>query len=119
MWVIPAKRGTEPRYEQRNFPESERRGTPRLVVSPNGEDGSLAIGQDARLYAGLLDGEETIRYQLREGRSAWLHVARGELILNDNRLGPGDGAAIRGESELSFERATSAEFVLWELPEAS
>ena len=119
MWVIPAKKGTEPRYEQKNFPESERRGTPRLVVSPDGEDGSLTIGQDVRLYAGLLDGGEASRYELREGRSAWLHVARGELVLNDNRLGPGDGAAIRGESELLFERATGAEYVLWELPEVS
>lgn len=116
MWVLSARKGGKPRYEQREFPERERRGALRLVVSPDGRDGSLRIGQDARLLLGLLDGGETIRGPLGPERSAWLHVPRGELVLNGHALGPGDGAGIRDEPELFFERGRVAEIVLWDLP---
>ncbi len=116
MWILPARTGTTPRYEQQEFPEAERRGRLRLVVSPDGHDGSLTIGQDVRLFAGLLDGAEAFSHELPNQRSAWLHVARGELTVNGYRLSAGDGAAIRDESILNFERGSAAEFVLWDLP---
>ena len=116
MWVYPSDRGTEPRYQQQAFSEQERRGTLRLVVSPGGEQGSIAIGQDARLYASVLDQGEHARQQLAEDRSAWLHVARGRVRLGDHELGSGDGAAILDESLVVLEGIHRAELVLWELP---
>jgi len=116
MWVLPAERGTKPRYEQKGFPAAERRGRLRLVVSPDGKDGSLTIGQDARLYAGLLDGAERAQLALAPGRTAWLHVGLGKLRANGEQLGPGDGAALLDEKQLSLERGERAEFVVWELP---
>lgn len=116
MWVLPARRGGRPRYEQREFPARERRGTLRLVVSSDGREQSLSIGQDAALWVGLLDGGETIRQPLGAERSAWLHVARGHLTMNGHDFGPGDGAGIQGERELFLERGREAEIVLWDLP---
>ena len=115
MWVLPARPGGEPRYEQTAFPEEERRGKLRLVVSPDGRDGSLTIGQDARMYAGLLNGDETASHDFGDDRCGWLHVARGSLRLNGEELGPGDGAAIEGEA-MTLDGGDGAEFVLWEMP---
>jgi len=116
MWIEPARRGTKPRYEQKMFAPAERRGRLRLVVSPDARDGSLTIAQDARLFAATLDGAEKIRHELAPERVAWLHVARGKLQLNGERLGPGDGAAIVDEKALALEHGEGAELVLWELP---
>jgi hypothetical protein len=116
MWILPARHATQPRYEQKSFPEAERRGRLRLVVSPDGEDGSLIIGQEARLYAGLLDGKERAEHALAPGRVAWLHVALGRLHANGEELGPGDGVAIVDEKRLALDRGELAEFVLWDLP---
>ena len=116
MWVLPAERATKPRYEQKSFPAAERRGHLRLVVSPDGKDGSLTIGQDARLYAGLLDGPERVQLELAPGRVAWLHVGLGGLRANGEQLGPGDSAAILDVERLTLERGERAEFVVWELP---
>ena len=118
MWVMPAEHGTRPRYEQKLFSENERRGKLRLVVSPEGVDGSLTIGQDARLYIGLLYGADSVAHRLSAGRTAWLHVATGTLNANGTRLGPGDGAAIGQVECLVLDDADNAEFVLWDLPEA-
>jgi len=116
MWVFPRKKGTEPRYEQEAFSEEERRGQLRLVVSPDGERGSLTIDQDARLYASLLAPGERAEHALGDDRSAWIHVARGRVTLNGAELGPGDGASIRDEARLVLEGLEDAELVLWELP---
>jgi hypothetical protein len=116
MWIYPRRRNTRPRYEQKAFPQEERRGRFRLVVSPSGEDGSLTIGQDAMLYAGLLDPGQKMQLELPPDRAAWLHVARGRLRLNGRELAPGDGAAIRDERLLSLVGLEDAEVVIWELP---
>jgi quercetin 2,3-dioxygenase len=116
MWILPAKQATKPRYEQKDFPAAERRGRLRLVVAPDGKDGALTIGQDARLFVGLLDGAERVTHALAPGRVGWLHVARGELVANGQRLGPGDGAAVVDEKSLVLEKGTGAELVLWDLP---
>jgi redox-sensitive bicupin YhaK (pirin superfamily) len=116
MWVFPARRGAQPRYEQRAFPPEERQGRLRLVVSPDGSDGSLTIGQDVRLYAGLLASGATCEHRLPPGRDAWLHVATGRVELNGLELGPGDGAGIRAEQRLTLRGVEDADLVLWDLP---
>jgi redox-sensitive bicupin YhaK (pirin superfamily) len=116
MWIFPRTKDTEPRYEQKAFPDEERRGRLRLVVSPDGDEGSLTIDQDVRLYAGLLGSAEEARHELAADRAAWLHVARGRLEVNGTELGPGDGAAIRDESAVVVHGREDAELVLWDLP---
>lgn len=115
MWVLPAREGTQPRYEQKEFSDAERRDRLRLVVSPDGAEGSLTIGQDARLYAGLLAPGARARHAIAPGRAAWLHVASGRVLVNGIELGPGDGAAIQGERALELEGREEADLVLWEL----
>ena len=117
MWVIPAELGTKPRYEQKEFPETERREKLQLVASPDGREGSLTFGQNVCLYTGLHDGREVISHELAQGRCAWLHVARGKLVLNGKKLGPGDGAGIRDEPTLTLQDGIACEFVLWDLPQ--
>lgn len=116
MWVFPRETETEPRYEERAFPEAERRGKLRLVVSPDGADGSLTIGQDARLYSSLLVPGERMELGLEPGRQAYLHLATGSLEVNGVLLEAGDGAEIRDEETLSLVPKTKGEIVLWELP---
>ncbi len=116
MWILPSKSNTEPRYEQKAFAEEERRGRLRLVVSPDGRDGSLTIGQDTCLYAGLLSRGEATEQPLAPGRSAWVHVARGTVTLNGEKLGPGDGAGITKLEVLSFEGTDDADVLLFDLP---
>ncbi len=116
MWILPEKLGTPPRYDQRAFPEPERRDRLCLLASPDGEQDSIIIGQEARMYAALLAPDRTITHETDLRRSGWIHVARGRLVLNDQRLGPGDGAAIRSESRLVMKGEQEAELILFDLP---
>ncbi|MEM6571498.1 MAG: pirin family protein [Planctomycetota bacterium] len=116
MWVLPAERETEPRYEQKAFTREERSGALRLVVSPDGADGSLTIGQDARLYAGLFAAGEETRQALGAGRGAWLHVATGSVEVNGQVFGPGDAAALTDGDHFVVRGVEEAELVVWDVP---
>ena len=116
IWLLPAKNGVAPSYEQKAFSADEKRGKLCLIASPDGADGSVTIGQDVRLYAALLDGAEQVTHTLSTGRAAYLQVARGKLSLNDQALQQGDGVRVSAETELKLHDATQAEVLLFDLP---
>ncbi|GAA4341749.1 pirin family protein [Pigmentiphaga soli] len=116
IWIVPEKAGVQPNYQERHFDPAERRGALRLVVSPDGRDGSLKIVQNAQVYAGLVDGDERIEFRLEPGRRAYLHVARGELSLNGTPLSAGDGAKIADLEQLTLSDGRQAEVLLFDLP---
>jgi redox-sensitive bicupin YhaK (pirin superfamily) len=116
IWIEPSDRGLRPEYEQKAFPEAERRGRLRLVASPDGRDGSVTVHQDADVYAAVLGPGDRVGHPLRPGRGAWVHVARGAAVLNDRPLGTGDGAAVEGEAALELSGAEEgAEVLLFDL----
>jgi redox-sensitive bicupin YhaK (pirin superfamily) len=100
IWILPDRAGHRPSYEQKLFPEAERRGRLRLVASPDAADGSLTVHQDVRVHATLLAPGESARLALAPARHAWVQVARGELTVNGEPLRAGDGAALSDEREL-------------------
>jgi len=114
IWILPERLGVQPSYEQKFFSDEEKRGTLRLIASPDGSDGSVTIHQDARLYSALLDGHE-LEHTLSPGRHAWLQVLRGEVLANGQRLGTGDGAAISDEERVVVSSAAAAEVLLFDL----
>jgi quercetin 2,3-dioxygenase len=108
IWILPRDYDITPGYEQKAFPEEERRGRLRLIVSPGSEEGSLGIRQDARIYSALLQSGDSIEHQLAAGRGAWLQVMRGSVTINGNALSQGDGAAIEEEPSLMIEPSAAA-----------
>lgn len=115
IWILPAKRGIEPGYEQKMFPLDERRGRLRLFVAPGAEDGALDIHQDARLYGAILDKGQTVRHDLAPKRGAWVQVAGGAVDINGQRLTAGDGAAVENESSLAITASETSEILLFDL----
>lgn len=115
IWIVPKFTGAPAGYQQKFFDPAGKRGRLRLVASQEGRDGSLRIGQDASVYAALLDGDEEVAHDIAAGRRAYVHVARGELTLNGQRLGAGDGVKIAEEPRLSFSQGKGAEILLFDL----
>jgi redox-sensitive bicupin YhaK (pirin superfamily) len=115
IWIVPAKKGIAPRYQQQYFSAEEKRGQLRLVLSPDGANGSLTINQDARVYAGLFNGTERAALSLPVGRHAYVHVATGSLSVNGQRLKEGDGLRIRQADTLEFSHGEKAEVLVFDL----
>jgi hypothetical protein len=115
IWIAPSVKNATPRYQQQNFSTEAKRGTLRLVLSPDGKDGSLELRQDARVYAGLFDGNETAGVDIAADRYAYVHVARGSVKVNGVELNEGDGARIRNERRLEFTEGNDAEVLVFDL----
>lgn len=115
IWIEPRAMGLKPSYEQKHFSADEKRGRLRLIVSPDGRDGSVSMNQDAFLYAGLFDGSERGELRIAPGRRAYVHVARGGITLNGERLDAGD-ALKTGDGLLVLERGYAAEVLVFDLP---
>ena len=115
IWIEPGTRGIAPGYEEKHFDEASKRGKFRLIASPDGRDGSVTIHQDAFVYAALLDGAETATRAIPSGRKAYVHVARGEVSVNEQALHAGDALKATGEQEIRLERGRDAEVLLFDL----
>jgi redox-sensitive bicupin YhaK (pirin superfamily) len=115
IWIVPDRKGVVPRYQQRHFTADEKRGRLRLIISPDGADDSLSVYQDARVYAGLFDGDERQALPIAAGRYAYVHVARGSLDVNGERLEAGDGARLRDPGDVQLSGGRGAEVLLFDL----
>ncbi len=115
IWIIPERDGLAPSYEQKTFPDTEKRGRLRLVGSRDGRDGSVTIHQDVDLYATLLAAGEAVSHAIAPARGGWVQVARGSVTLNGETLKEGDGAAITTPGTLRLEGGADAEVLLFDM----
>ena len=117
IWVVPGREGIAPRYEQKTFPDADKRGRLRLVGSADGRDGSVVIHQDVELFATILNTGDRVALPLSTGRKAWLQVVRGSVAMNGHELDVGDGAAVEGEPTLSVTaKVDNSEILVFDLP---
>lgn len=113
IWIETAQRGIQPSYEQKHFPSAERQSQWRLVLSPDGRDGSVSVNQDVNLYASLLSAGDQVTPP--PARYAWLHVVKGAVEVNGERLTTGDAAAFTPDEHVELTSSDASEVLLFDL----
>jgi quercetin 2,3-dioxygenase len=117
IWLLPDTPDTPPRYDQRTFPEAERRGRLCRLASRDGRDGALSLRQDADIYATLLDQDESVELSLTPGRRAFVQIVAGAADIDGVAAAAGDGVAIEGESALRLvSRVKGTQALVFDLP---
>lgn len=116
IWIEPNVQNIAPSYEEKHFDRESKIGQLRLIVSPDGRNGSVSVHQDASVYAAILDGDDNVKYELASGRTAYVHVIRGRLTANDVVLASGDALKVSDESLVTLSQAEDAEVLLFDLP---
>ena len=116
IWIEPAQMGIAPGYEERHFDAVSKRGRLALIVSPDGAQGSVRLHQDARVHAGLFDGDEQADLLVAPGRRVYLHVGRGSVEINGQRLAAGDAAKFTDEQRFRLSGGQQAEVLVFDLP---
>jgi quercetin 2,3-dioxygenase len=115
IWILPERRGIEPSYEQKAFPDAERQGRLRLVASRDGREGSVTVHQDVNLYTAKLAPGERVRHTIAPGRHAWIHVATGGVTADGTRLDAGDAAAFTEAATVELAGAEPGEVLVFDL----
>lgn len=99
MWLAPLDPGGDPAYEiVRGIADS----TPYAVPEAG------AMLHVRRLTAGE-------RTAVPDGAYVYVHVVRGEVDLDGERLGPGDAARVTDAEALDAVAVTRAEVLVWEM----
>jgi len=114
IWIQPDTKGVKPRYAEKSLKDAVP-GKLHLVTSKKGSDGSIPINQDADLWLGKLEPGDKVTHKLAPGRHAWVHVADGEVTLNDKKLSGGDAAAVNEEGSLELIGIKPAQVLLFDL----
>lgn len=115
IWIIPDQLNIEPGYDQKMFDPADRQGELTLVCASDGRDGALKIHQDVDLYSAVLEEGNNVALNLRDGRQAWVQVAKGNARLNGEQLSPGDGAAVSDEAVLKLTATSDAEVLIFDM----
>ena len=116
IWILPEKRNLQPGYEQKLFPTEEKNGQLRLIASRGGDDGSIHINQDVRLYASIMKSGEELKYDIANDRHAWIQLISGSLEVNGETINAGDGVAISDEKALTIKALEDgSEFLFFDL----
>ncbi len=115
IWIVPDRQNYPPSYEQKSFSVEDKRGRFCLMASRTGRNDSVSLHQDVEMYVSLLDGVDSVAFDLQPGRCAWIQIARGEVDVNSQPLHEGDGLAIDEPGQLRFHNAKAAEMVLFDM----
>jgi quercetin 2,3-dioxygenase len=115
IWITPKKEGIKPSYEEKKYSVEEKQNKLKLIVSPDGKDGSLQINQDASIYASILEEGKDVSLNLANGRHSWVQVVRGSLELNGTVLSEGDGASVSDVQKLELKAKKPSEVLVFDL----
>jgi redox-sensitive bicupin YhaK (pirin superfamily) len=115
IWIEPNVLEIEPSYEQKTIPVIEKNGKLRMIASPSGNDGAVKIHADATIYAGLFNSPQSASLELDSKHKAYVHLIRGTLIVNGQKLTSGDALMIENESSLQISDGVDAEVLVFDL----
>ena len=116
IWIQPNVTGIAPSYEEKHFSPETKQGKLRLVASSDGRQGSVLIHQNASIYASIMQEGDALEHALDEGRTAYVHLIRGSLVVNGTPLKAGDALKLTQETKVTLANAEDAEFLLFDLP---
>lgn len=117
IWVIPNKRGVQPRYDQITLNQEDRHNTLQQILSPNADDAGVWIHQDAWFHLGNLDKDFETDYTFKkEGNGLYVFVLNGDVTINGQALNQRDGFGIWDVTKVNIKADSNAELLLMEVP---
>jgi redox-sensitive bicupin YhaK (pirin superfamily) len=117
IWVFPKLRNVPPRYADKTFDLAEREGKWQLLVSPDGEAGSMVVNQDTWFSIGKYKAGEKVSYTLKsKDNGLYAFLIQGSAKLGEELLERRDGVGITDTDSIAFEVRSDAEILLMEVP---
>ena len=115
IWITPNKNRLAPGYQQTHISDEQKRGRLIEIASEKGSELGVRLNQDVNIFAGLVDGTESIQHELNPERRYYLHVAGGSIEANGESLQHGDAIKLTKESSLVLQNGQNAEVLLFDL----
>lgn len=115
IWIRPAATGLPPGVETRRLDPAARRGRWCRLAGPDGADGALVLAQNAQLFVTERESGQSLTWSPGGRRRTYLHVIRGEVLLEGTPLIAGDGAARTDSAAWTLHAQQDCEVLLFDL----
>lgn len=115
IWIKPAQMNTAPKYEELHFSDDSKRGKLKLLLSPDGRGDSGTIGQDALVYASILEVGERVNLAVESGRGGFLQIVSGRVEFLGELLGSGDAMTWEEPGEFALVALEPSELLFFDL----
>lgn len=115
VWIEPAERDTEPRYDQKRFDAEGRRNRWQTLASGRGAVGALPIGQDAEMHAADLDASATLELEIGANRYGYVQVVTGSVRVDGRTLVEGDAFTIEPGTDITIEAEVASQVIWFDL----
>jgi redox-sensitive bicupin YhaK (pirin superfamily) len=115
IWIEPNVMEVTPSYEQKTIPTIDKQGKLCLIASSDGAGHAVKMYADAKMYAGLFDGNQSAQLGLDPKRKGYVHLIKGELNINGITLQNGDALFVDGEEEILITEGKNAEVLVFDL----
>lgn len=115
IWIMPSRPGIEPSYEQKAIDAAAIANKFTRIAAPDPQPNEVRLTQDAEIWAARLDGDIEVIHPLAPGRRAWIQVAKGEIVLDEENLKAGDGAAVTDQDQVVVCSKAPSEVLLFDL----
>ncbi len=117
IWLFPKERNIDPRYFQKSFDAQEMENKLRVVVSPDGENQSMVINQDAWFSLGRFEKGMKTTYNVRsKGNGLYIFVIEGGIGIADEKLGKRDAAGIWDTESVQIEFTNNTHLLIMDIP---
>ena len=117
IWVIPKKKGVEPRYDQISTSNIEKENKFYQVLSPNENDQGVWVNQDSWFHLGNFTKGNFDKYQLKkEGNGIYVFVLEGEVEVDNEKLSKRDGIGVWNTDSITVKASQNARLLLMEVP---
>lgn len=126
IWIEPDTLGLPPSYEDKTIDSAEKYQRWALIAAPANDNAAmesaglaapaLTIHQDMRLYATVLGAGNLLPMKVEAGRCAYVHVARGEVAIQGQRLLAGDALKVNAAVLLEVQAQAASEVLWFDLP---
>jgi redox-sensitive bicupin YhaK (pirin superfamily) len=115
IWILPAKTGLQPSYEQKSFASDSKTGELQLVAATEAAGKAVQVHQDVRLYIGHLTPGYKIQHGIDPGRGLWLQVSEGTVKIDGQELSQGDGCSVLDQANLEIQADKNSRILLFDL----
>lgn len=117
IWVLPNQQDVEPRYDQIQIEDADKKNQLVQILSPNPKDQGVWIYQNAWFNLGKFDQQTDLEYKLNlKGNGVYVFVLKGAVKVNEQQLTERDGYGIWDTDGFKLQAEAGAEVLLMEVP---
>lgn len=117
IWVFPKEKNIAPRYDQRHFKTEDRLNKFQTIVSPEKNNESMWINQEAWFSLGNIEKDKSIKYKIHSnGNGIYLFIVEGNVLIEDQELERRDAIGISETDSVTINTKSDSEILVIEIP---